>query len=377
MAKLAALLRAIKPYALNPRISEEEFLNAFLRPYVLAGGIKNKFGEEFYLNKTRTSSLMNYKEDVPQNLRAELGRCGIREKTAKGMIEFVEDYINPTLRFQLSECLLKIIHTDTMISKEDRRVPAKKQSNIEELLMEVLFGALSENNRHFQTKNIIWRNGDNSVEAITGDLFRYGFGNRKSNEKNIVVIPVNTAFDMQVTRVIEGIADPGVSEKTIHGQWIKRMEQSGEDLAEINKRIKKSLIRLGRIPTKKKNIVNGKSVRYDIGSVAVIEMKKAIYFLLAISEFDKENRAHSTPEDIVKAVKSLLEVYDRIGQGYDMYMPVMGTGRSRTGMKFSEAYKLLTTALINKAELIQGHIFIVVRPENEVDIKEAGCDVSN
>ena len=64
MAKLSALTNQIKEYALNAAVSDEEFLNAFLSPFVVAGNITNKNGEEFHLSKTRTSEIMDLCEET-------------------------------------------------------------------------------------------------------------------------------------------------------------------------------------------------------------------------------------------------------------------------------------------------------------------------
>ena len=41
MFKLSELTKLIKPYARNSAISDEEILNEFLFPFVMAGNIKN------------------------------------------------------------------------------------------------------------------------------------------------------------------------------------------------------------------------------------------------------------------------------------------------------------------------------------------------
>ncbi len=377
MPKLATLIKETKKYALNPTSSNEEFLNAFLNPYITAGKIKNRFGEELYFDKTRTSVLMNHKEDVPQKLRQKLGQCGIKEETIEGMSVFIEDYINPTMHSQLAGALLETIRTDQAISESDKRSLSKQQNNLAALLTELLLRSFSESNLCVQGRNIIWKNSSNAVEVITGDIFHFGFESRRRNEKNIVVIPVNTAFDTHVNRKLEGNPAPGVSKKTLHGEWLKRMEQSEEKVPDLDKRIAASLSSLGYKPVQKESSANKKRDIYDIGSIAVIETKNAIYFLLALSEFDESNRAQSTPDNVVTATESLLRFYDRVGQGYDLYMPIIGSGRSRTGLAFKEAYHLLIDVMLKNKDLIQGRIYLVVRPDNIDEIKEDENGLSN
>lgn len=370
MTKLAALTKQIKQYSYNRHESDEKFLNDFLHPYIKAGKIKNRLNEEFYLNKTRTSAVMNGKEDIPRVLRDELRRYGIREKTISWMTGFVKDHINPTLQPQLLSDLSGSINADPMLSEQDKVILLQMQNDLPALLTDLLIRSLSESNLIDRERTILWENGTNVAEIITGDLFRYGFDNRRKSEKNIVVIPVNTSFDTHVTRRLEGKASPIVSVKTIHGQWLNRMEQSGENLMDLDERIAASLESLGYKPacietSRKRNMKT-----YDIGAISVIETENTLYFLLAISEFDESNRAQSTPDKIKTSICSLLRLYDRIGQGYDLYMPLMGSGRSRTGMSIREAYKLLTDAIIENRSFIQGHLHLVVRPEDMKKIKE-------
>ena len=59
------------------------------------------------------------------------------------------------------------------------------------------------------------------------------------------------------------------------------------------------------------------------------------FILLALSEFDENNKAQSSKDEVIKSLRSLLEFYDVNGQGYQMYITLMGTGRSRAGFDSS------------------------------------------
>lgn len=370
MPRLANLTLEVMKYACNPKGSRENFLNAFLGPYIKAGRITNKSGDLLYLDAARTSRLLAGLDDVPQALREALGRTGLKEMTAESMSGFVQAQINPAGIGALSNHLIEMIRDDPMTSLPDQEEFIRDSTDINMLLTDLLMQSVAECNVTKSGGEIIWRSGANSAEVIAGDLFRYGFGNRKKRDRNIVVIPVNTAFDTHVTRTLEGDPHPVVSENTIHGQWLSRMEQSGEDMTTLDRRIMASLTSLGYKPARAADATNSKRDQYEIGSVAVIETHKAIYFLLAISTFDEENHAHSSVADIESAIRSLLQVYDRIGQGYDMYLPLLGTGRSRTGMSVCTAYRLLRKTLVDNSKLIQGHIFLVVRGEEMAEIEE-------
>ena len=370
MPKLSELTKQLKEFALNPAISDEEFLNGFLLPFVNAGNIKNKNHEEFHLNKSRTSEIMNQKADVPVKLREALAFYTIREKTIDNMGIYVEDYLDPSRQMLLLEKLTAIAHKDCISIETNVETGANKKI-ILILLTDLLLKAISESNLTDENTTLIWNRGVNSIDVQSGDLFCFGFDNRHK-KKNIVVIPVNTAFDTHVTRKFEGITYPLVSENTIHGQWLLRLKASGEKIDCIDERITESLNRLGFHPAKESQSENGKKDCYPIGSVAVIETSNAVYFLTAIAEFDNFNNARSSAANISEAVSSLLDVYDRFGLGYDLYLPLMGTGLSRADLSTQEAYDLLIESMKINSNKIHGHVHLVLRPidRNLITIQE-------
>lgn len=85
--------------------------------------------------------------------------------------------------------------------------------------------------------------------------------------------------------------------------------------------------------------------------------------MLAVSSFDKNNVARSSAENIKKALIKLLEFYDVNGQGYDLYIPLIGTGRSRAGLSLQDAYNLITTVLKDNKDKIYGNIHVVLEAE--------------
>ena len=338
MLTLAAFTKLLKSSSSVKNISDEEFINALLHPYVIAGDIENKNGEEFRLDKTRTSQIINHKSDVPGALRQVLNYVGIREATVGGMNNFIEEFIGKSRKLKLNEALAQIIKSEDTITETERDLLLKEE--LSECITDLLMTAISNSNLIDASENIIWKNGKNSVTVILGDLFHFGFENRKK-QKNIVVVPVNNTFDTHVTRKLEEDPFPIVSENTIHGQWLLRMQQSGESEQMIYDRIISSLSKMQFSPIRYDG--DGKECRkiYPIGSIAIIESNNAYYFLLAVSEFDKNNVAHSNYNDIDKAIITLLEKYNSIGQGYDMYVPLIGTGRSRAGLSNKGSFQLL------------------------------------
>ena len=242
------------------------------------------------------------------------------------------------------------------------------QEKLAIILTELLLKAISESNLVKTDIVLIWKHGLNSIDVQTGDLFHFGFDNRHK-KKNIVVIPVNTAFDTHVTRKFEDETYPLVSENTVHGQWLVRLKETGDKLDRIDGRIADSLKRAGFRPIKKSKTENGKKDCYPMGSVAIIETSNAVYFLMAMAEFDDFNNARSSSDDIDAAITSLVNMYDRFGQGYDLYLPLMGTGLSRAGLSTQEAYDLLIDSLKKNSNRIHGHVHLILSPSDRDEIE--------
>lgn len=107
---------------------------------------------------------------------------------------------------------------------------------------------------------------------------------------------------------------------------------------------------------------------YPIGTIVSIETERAVFLLLAVSEFDERGNAHASRKDIESAILALLKHYDQKGQGADLYLPLIGTGMSRAGLTCSDSYQLIQRVVTSGEIPICGKITIVVRDESTQDI---------
>lgn len=85
--------------------------------------------------------------------------------------------------------------------------------------------------------------------------------------------------------------------------------------------------------------------------------------MIACSKFDKNNQAHSSRQEIIESVASLLKYYDLRGQGYKLYLPLIGTGRSRVNLSNRESYELIIDTLIKNENYIHGEILMTLLPD--------------
>lgn len=315
--------------------SDSELLNYLFRPVIFSKKIKNKNGELLDLDKSRTSRILNNKDNVPNLISDEYSFM-------KSNIDIKKDYI---LMFKACVCdeqiddLLSLLNIDGLDKYE--------------ALYDCFVDSLVVNNIKSKDHSIvIWQKGCNSIRITYGDIFEHCF--KVGSDKKIIVVPVNTNFDVHVSTKSENIK-PLVSVQTLHGKWLQRCKNAKikeEDMQEEIQRI---------LDVQCCNrIQNGE---YPIGTVVPFDTARGVTYLLAISKFDKNNVAHSKLEDIKIAVQNLIEFYDYNGQGYPLYIPLIGTGRSRANLSYQQSYDLIKETLLDNKEHIQGTVNIIALPE--------------
>ena len=131
-------------------------------------------------------------------------------------------------------------------------------------------------------------------------------------------------------------------------------------MAELDEQIEKSLQDQGIQPIAKHGRGTSPKPEYSLGTLAVVPGKRAMFYLLAISTFNENNNAQSTKEQIGAVLEKLIDFYDRRGQGFDLNLPLMGTGMSRASLSHQESYDL-TTAIFGKNKTrIHGKVTVVI-----------------
>lgn len=360
---MSTYIKTLKKAAANTNIADEEFVRLLFTPLIESGNVKDKNGSQLDLDKNRVSRLMRGKDDVPRAMRTALGVYNIEDSLEGGFECFIDDYLDENKIPTSLKLISDTIQSDMSINEETKAKLNGMKNDQVYYLVHTFIEAVKIDNRETTEKNIIWQNGNNLVEIIGGDIFKFGFGNRSIKKKNIVCIPVNTTFETKITTQTEQEQKPLVSENTLHGKWLRRWMEAGNTIKELDKRIDENIKMQELKPISEALAENGKKRCYPIGSIVNIETDNAIYYLLAISDFDKNNNARSEKEKIETALKKMLEFYDCKGQGYDLYLPLVGTGRSRAGLSYRESYDLIKKVLLENEGQIQGHITIVAQTE--------------
>ncbi len=360
---LSHLTKTVKKYVLDSSASNEEILNALLEPYVDAGRVRGRKGEAFHLNAPRTSSLINGKADVPKALKHPLRRYGIVDSTAKNMGCFIADYIGEEDASLLMSDILSSLDCGEPADQSAREELSALKADASRFLAAALVESLRNCNLT-TNRRLLWQHGSGSLSVEVGDLFSKGFGRRRKS-RNVVVIPVESSFDTIVTTGCESIGRPRVSVRTLHGKWLQRMYACGETPESLEARISANLSLRG---IEARSDIEGRG-RYPIGTIAAVENDKALFFLLAVSDFDGGNISRSCPDMVRAAVSALVDTYNAMGQGLDLYLPLVGTGLSRAGLSHRGSYGLITETLAAHARDIHGSMTIMVCPDDVIRLE--------
>ena len=187
-------------------------------------------------------------------------------------------------------------------------------------------------------KKISLRISENkNINVYYGDLFQ-------SNK--IIVIPVNDYFDTIVD-------DKIVSSNTLHGKFIQKYFSNNEK--QLKLLIDKSLSKISPIEIDKTR-VRGNKKRYELGTVAVVEVEEQIFYLFAFTKFNHNNRATITKSQYLQVITILFEFIEQNSQGFKVNIPLIGAGHS--GVELSKQklldFLLFSIILSNKLTLING-----------------------
>lgn len=212
----------------------------------------------------------------------------------------------------------------------------------------------------FQRSKNLWRCGNRSITVRYSNMLKLAFSRIRTGEK-LMVIPVNTGVDTIVDHDPTQ-KDPLVSPESLHGQWIIQMNRHGVAVKELDRRIKTYLDAnypgAAEIVTKDR----GNQFSYPFGTTVILRHKNTTFLLLAISKFDEHNVACSNLTEYRNCLKTIIKHCHNKGQGYDLYVPLMGTKLSGLNLSHKEALEMITSALIFYNDMLRGKVYVVIYP---------------
>ena len=212
-------------------------------------------------------------------------------------------------------------------------------------------------------KKVLWQSSSGKISVCYGDLLKESF-DKKNNQYKMFVIPVNSAFDTIVDEDISLCSKPLVSPKSLHGRWINRMLGDGVSIDEIDVAIKDSLNKQGKNPYKVLSLEQkqrGNRNIYELGTVAAVRGKSnSIFLLLALTDFDENNNAHVSVDNLENVIKTLITYHDQYGQGNELFVPLMGINLSRTGLNHNDSLRAITALFQLYGNKIHGDVNVLV-----------------
>lgn len=200
-----------------------------------------------------------------------------------------------------------------------------------------------------------------SIVLRYGDLWRFGF-QKLCKKSRIVVVNVNTTFDTIIDP--PGVVKPLVSARTVHGQWINQMIKHKISIESIDKQIENSLQEQQILPVSKLSKERGKCNNYSRGTIACCTYDNTTFYLVALSEFDENNNAQNSVEELRNTIYKLIDFIDKNGQNTDVYIPLMGSGDSRTGIDDRIALEILKSSLLIYKDKLHCKVNVVVYEGN-------------
>lgn len=208
----------------------------------------------------------------------------------------------------------------------------------------------------------IWERGQAKLCVKYGDILSIGKKRmffRCSTRNKLIVIPVNSHFDTIVED--STVPNPLVSGKTIHGKWLKLYEaEKNMSPTEIQNAIYSFLAAKG-IQYQTDRNKRGSQRKYPTGTCAIMNGTNNVnYVLWALSDFNQANVAHATKESIISSLVSLFDFVNTQSQGDECYIPLVGTGLSRTSLSHKESLHTILSTIDLYREKLVGTVNVVI-----------------
>ncbi|MGO7306895.1 macro domain-containing protein [Rhizobium ruizarguesonis] len=189
---------------------------------------------------------------------------------------------------------------------------------------------------------------DFSVEVRIGDLF---------DGSHDVVVSTNTTFD---TDMASGLIDTG----SIQGQVATKFFNA--NTADIDRQLALDLAAAQGVPREN---APGKKIEYPIGTVARVRSHSRTFYFVAMSRLNEQGNARSTPREIEDAIDATWKFVRTNGDLRNLSVPLMGTGRGRTGIPRKKMVERIAQSFCDEAKsgVFSNLLSISIRPEDAED----------
>lgn len=194
---------------------------------------------------------------------------------------------------------------------------------------------------------------DISIEVRIGNIF---------DCKGQKIISTNTTFD---TDTANGI----IALNSLQGQFTQKYFSN--NINGLDQIVEKGLI--GKPHTNFQK-VSGKSKKYAFGTTVRIDIVNEIFYLLAMSDFNYNNTAHTTLENVLISIEAIFDFIAQKGENTDVVIPLVGTGRGRITANRKRVIALIAQLFVKASEQqhFSNKLIIVIHPN---DVKNFGINL--
>lgn len=309
-----------RPYLRNSSDSiyniMEDFFSSFYSAYVLDESVAYK--------------IINNKINLPAEF-LKLVFYKTKKEFTSSVRYFFDNYLDENKKQNYFESIKKDV-SESNLKNKDLLFGKKDFYDYMSIFLKEIFRI---DNRVKQEK-IIKAQGDNYIKAISGDLISLAFNKKGNKHKKIYVISVNSQIG---TIQSENYRNKAISPDSIHGKWLSKLNSYGKSSQNINDEI---------------------FFDKEFG-IYVFDMGITEFYLLPIANIKDNGKSISNKDRIESAITKLVEKYDAQGQGVEIYVPLIGTGRSGSNLSLKESFDLLVDSFSKE---MHGKINIVVYEKN-------------
>ena len=172
------------------------------------------------------------------------------------------------------------------------------------------------------------KNTNTTVEIVFGDLFK---------SKGHKVISVDEYFDSKIGKPVASKALQGIFIEKILGGHIAIFDNA------VNQQLAGKEIETA-------HRIEGKNLKYEIGTTITIQHNQSLYFLFAMANSDYDCNASSSPSIMLNALDGLWKKVRIEGNGEDINIPLVGDGLSRVGLPPTQLLQLILISILKSAK---------------------------
>lgn len=319
---LSWYIKTIRKYSKNHRESYQSILNKL---FELICGRKNFY----YIESSASSRIMNGEYDVPFAIRCEFNNKTDEEK-AKISNSFINQMIDISSFDELATEIKEYINGSTI----SLNIKGDSLNETNYYLFSLILSISIINDNRIMLNKTLYRSNTGEINIMLGDIISIGFNKKIATSKRIVVIPVDSNFTMSFK---DSHGNDTISKDSLHGKWLSR----------INK------MDIGNPKINFSNINDS----FKIGKVVINQTE---FYLIPISTLTNRNMAESSYETLCAALGYLAYEYNVAGQGIDIYIPLIGTGRSRINISINNSINLIANSFSKNKYGLFGKVNIVI-----------------